>query len=194
MPAASRLGDESFCPADSHGGKCCPHPVRGPAVEASTDVFINGLGALRVGDTGIHAACCNRNSWKAEWGSPGVFVNGKAQVRVGDMTRHCGGAGTMQRGSYNVAAGGKTGGATDAKPAKMDLDAGFEWFDGTPVKAGRAVRILDPGRSVVSKGSLDSDSRATARQLDGGVYGVEFDGEEYIIIPRPLGSSSEHEE
>lgn len=42
MPAAARLGDRSNCPSDSHGNKCCPHNVTGPATEGSPNVFING--------------------------------------------------------------------------------------------------------------------------------------------------------
>lgn len=100
--AACRLGDQANCPADSHGNNCCPHDVTGPAVTASPDVFINGKPALRVGDTGIHSACCGSNTWVCIEGSARVRVNGIPLVRLGDATRHCGGQGKMIEGSSDV--------------------------------------------------------------------------------------------
>lgn len=99
---ACRLGDQANCPADSHGGDCCPHNVTGPAVSASPDVFINGKPALRVGDTGVHSACCGPNTWVCAQGSPKVKVNGIPVVRLGDATTHCGGSGTMIEASGDV--------------------------------------------------------------------------------------------
>lgn len=102
MPSVCRLGDNALCPADSHGKPCCPHVVVGPAVSASPDVIINGRGALRLGDDGVHAACCGPNTWKTAAGSPTVLVNGKPLVRLGDATSHCGGNGTMVTASSDV--------------------------------------------------------------------------------------------
>lgn len=102
MPAACRVGDDAVCPADAHGCTSCPHSVRGPAVAGSTDVMINDMPALRLGDPGIHAACCGPNTWKAAQGSPNVLINGKAAVRMGDQTQHCGGVGQTAAGSSNV--------------------------------------------------------------------------------------------
>ncbi len=95
MPRACRVGDDSHCPDDSHGGKCCSHSVTGPAVSGSPDVFINGKPALRVGDSGVHRACCGTNTWHVVEGSPTVFVNGLPLARLGDATSHCGGSGTL---------------------------------------------------------------------------------------------------
>ncbi len=39
--------------------------------------------ALRVTDTGIHAACCGPNTWTAQAGSSTVFINGKPAARNG---------------------------------------------------------------------------------------------------------------
>ncbi|NOZ02302.1 MAG: hypothetical protein GXP54_10495 [Deltaproteobacteria bacterium] len=106
MPAASRIGDKSRCPADAHGCPGCPHSVIGPAVAGSPNVLINGIPALRVGDPGIHAACCGPNTWTATAGSSTVFINGKAAHRVGDQDAHCGGVGQMVDGSPDVDIGG----------------------------------------------------------------------------------------
>jgi len=95
MPAQSRLGDKSFVPADAHGCPACPHPAMGPAV-----------GGSRVGDPGIHAACCGPNTWTAASGSGTVKINGKGAHRMGDADSHCGGSGKMIEGSGNVFSGG----------------------------------------------------------------------------------------
>ena len=109
-PPQSRLGDKSMVPADSHGCPACPHPCIGPAVGGSPDVYVNGLPALRVGDPGIHAACCGPNTWTAKAGSGSVFINGKKAHRQGDSDKHCGGTGQMVEGSPNVFTGGGGGG------------------------------------------------------------------------------------
>ena len=105
MPKAARLTDKSNCPSDSHGRKCCPHNVTGPSTTASQNVNINGLGALRVGDSGTHSTCCGPNTWKCVEGSSTVFINGKPAVRLGDMTSHCGGTGKIITGSDDVIIG-----------------------------------------------------------------------------------------
>ena len=106
MPAAARLTDDANCPSDSHGNICCPHNVTGPAIDGSPDVNINGLKALRLGDPGIHGACCGSNTWVCSQGSLTVFINGKPAVRLGDKTTHCGGTGKIITASDNVNIGG----------------------------------------------------------------------------------------
>lgn len=106
MPPQSRLGDKSFVPADAHGCPACPHPCVGPAIIGSPDVLVNNRPALRVDDTGIHAACCGPNTWTAKMGSGTVFINNKAAHRLGDQDQHCGGMGQMIEGSPNVITGG----------------------------------------------------------------------------------------
>lgn len=103
---ASRITDTSFCAADDHGNDCCSHAVEGPAREGSNNVFINGLGALRKNDRGIHSTCCGPNTWKTDQCSASVFINGRGAVRKTDATLHCGGPGQMQTGSDNVFIGG----------------------------------------------------------------------------------------
>lgn len=106
MPPQGRLGDKSMVPADAHGCPACPHPAIGPAVGGSPDVFVNKRPALRVGDPGVHAACCGPNTWTAQQGSGTVFINGKAAHRLGDADKHCGGMGKLIEGSGNVIVGG----------------------------------------------------------------------------------------
>ena len=92
--AVVRLGDT----CTGHG--CYPPRAN---VSASSDVFVNGLGAHRVGDAwSIH--CCGvlcHGSSQAS-GSSTVFVNGKALARIGDSIA-CGS--NNATGSDNVFAG-----------------------------------------------------------------------------------------
>lgn len=106
MPPQGRVGDKAFNPADVHGCPACPHPVQGPAVNGSPNVMVNGMPALRVGDPGVHMACCAANSWTAAMGSGTVFINNIPAHRLGDMTTHCGGVGNLIVGSTNVIVGG----------------------------------------------------------------------------------------
>ena len=72
----------------------------------SPTVMVNGRPALRVGDNGLHAACCGPNSWVASAGSGTVLINGMPAHRLGDMDTHCGGVGQMIEGSTDVMIGG----------------------------------------------------------------------------------------
>jgi uncharacterized Zn-binding protein involved in type VI secretion len=103
MAGVCRLGDRAKAPVDVHGCPACPHPnVTGPAISASSNVNVNGMPALRMGDIGMHIACCGTNMWKVISASGQVFINGAQMVRVGDPTQHCGGLGKMIEGSGNV--------------------------------------------------------------------------------------------
>ncbi|MFZ5476391.1 MAG: PAAR domain-containing protein [Myxococcota bacterium] len=106
MPPQGRVNDLAFNPADAHGCPACPHPVIGPAVTGSPNVLVNGQQALRIGDPGIHSACCGPNTWVAAMGSGTVSINNIPAHRLGDMTTHCGGVGTLVTGSGNVIVGG----------------------------------------------------------------------------------------
>ena len=106
MPPQCRVGDASNVPACAHGCPVCPHPAVGPAIIGSPDVMVNKIPAVRVDDTGVHAACCNTNTWTATKGSGTVFINNKAAHRQGDADKHCGGSGQMIIGSPNVITGG----------------------------------------------------------------------------------------
>jgi len=113
------VSDKAACPADGHGCPACPHPVIGPAVCGSPNVNVNGLPVMRLGDPGIHAACCGPNQWKVAKGSPTVYINGKPLARLGDKTAHCGGSGNLIQGSPNVSADDGAGGALAAVLAKL---------------------------------------------------------------------------
>ncbi len=105
MPGVGRLGDKSNAPVDAHGCPACPHPVTGPAVTGSANVLVNSRPALRLGDKGVHAACCGPNMWTAISGSATVMINGKPAHRMGDQDQHCGGPGQLIEGSTDVMAG-----------------------------------------------------------------------------------------
>ena len=106
MPPQSRIGDKSQAPVDAHGCPSCPHPVIGPAITGSHNVFTNGRFAVRTTDKGLHAACCTLNTWFAVTGSATVTINMLFAHRVGDKDMHCGGVGFMIEGSHNVFVGG----------------------------------------------------------------------------------------
>ncbi len=104
MPAQARLGDMAQVDADAHGCPACPHPGVGPIVTGSANVNINGLPAGRAEDTdkGIHAVCCNSNTFTLTKGSATVYINDKPAARLGDKTTHCGGSGKIIEGSPDV--------------------------------------------------------------------------------------------
>ena len=106
MPPQSRVGDDAHCPADSHGKPCCSHSVKGPGVKGSTNILVNGKEPLRIGDPGVHSACCGPNTWKVAAGSSSVFFNNIPAARFKNKTVHCGGVGTLIQGSDNVITGG----------------------------------------------------------------------------------------
>jgi hypothetical protein len=96
----------------------CPHPAIGPAIVGSPTVNVNKRPALRVDDTGIHAACCGLNTWTAQKGAPTVFINGKAAFRMNDVGRACGGVTKLIEGSSNVIIGDDAGsGGASGRPA-----------------------------------------------------------------------------
>lgn len=96
MPAATRLGDGST----GHGS----WPPRNN-IAASSNVYINGIGAHRQGDSWpTHcnpAPSCHAGSTAS--GSSTVFINGKQAARIGDPV-DCGD--TIAAGSSNVFIGG----------------------------------------------------------------------------------------
>jgi uncharacterized Zn-binding protein involved in type VI secretion len=105
MSEVCRVGDNANCPADSHGKNCCSHNVTGPAVNGSPNVVVNASPVLRIGDSGVHTACCGSNTWTCAEGSESVLINGLPAVRLGDATSHCGGEGKMVTASADVIIG-----------------------------------------------------------------------------------------
>lgn len=170
MPAASRLGDQSHAPADSHGCKSCSHPVTGPAVTGSSDVIINGKPALRLGDTGVHKTCCGANQWKTVAGSATVFINGKPAVRLGDATQHCGGAGTVIEGSSDVLIGDDSGVAAGASTAHVDqiFDEHFIVLDERSGTALENVEFVATGPAgTASTGATDAAGKTSLMKSTG---------------------------
>lgn len=95
MSYASRLGDN----ASGHDG--APGT---PGTEASPDVFIDGIPAMRQGDVFESHSCPDESehSRSLAGGSGTVFINGKRAGRVGDAIS-CGG--TVIEGSTSVIIG-----------------------------------------------------------------------------------------
>lgn len=94
MPAVTRLGD-----------RCTGHGAFPPRVNnsASGDVFVNGIGAHRMGDGwAVHCAGSSCHASTLDNGSGTVFVNGKPLARIGDPIA-CGSA--IAEGSSDVFAG-----------------------------------------------------------------------------------------
>ncbi len=145
MPPQGRLGDKASVPADAHGCPACPHPAVGPAIIGSPDVSVNSRPALRVDDGGVHAACCNSNTWKAQEGSAGVFINGKAAFRQGDPAKHCGGQGRLIEGSNNVIVGDSGGGGSSA---------------GSAATGGRSATARSTAPRRDSRSAADGDGRS----------------------------------
>lgn len=92
----TRLGD-----VDTGHDACPPTAL----VSASGNVYINGKGAGRVGDTYAPHSCPAHgpHSGSISSGSGSVFINGRKAGRVGD-TVSCGGS--VAVGSPNVFVGG----------------------------------------------------------------------------------------
>lgn len=90
MPAVVRLGD--LC--SGHSG----YPPRA-SIEASTNVYVNNKGVVRVGDKFAIHCSGDCHDGTQQTGSAFVFVNGKAMARVND-TIDCGS--TDAQGSDNV--------------------------------------------------------------------------------------------
>lgn len=96
MPRATRLGDK-----DTGHDACAPTAL----ISASGNVFINGKGAGRVGDSYAPHGCVVHPSHSGQIasGSSTVYINGRAAGRVGDPMS-CGGS--VAEGSPDVVIGG----------------------------------------------------------------------------------------
>lgn len=104
MAGVVRLGDghAGIC---SHGiPDCCPHGVAGVYITASSNVFVNGRGVVRIADGVVHS-CPHCGVGAAATGSGSVFVNGRGVHRVGDGVVYPGGAGAAISGSGDVIVG-----------------------------------------------------------------------------------------
>jgi len=138
----------------------------GPAVAGSPDVNVNAKPALRVGDPGVHAACCGPNTWTAKTGAPSVFINGKKAHRFSDVDKHCGGNGKMIEGSPDVIVGNyQAGGGRDGKPPPTFITYQLMSAFGGPL-SDRKVRATGQTTGKVLNGRTDGEGVATFRKLD----------------------------
>ena len=151
------MGDKSQAFADAHGCPGCPHPASGPAISGSPNVNINSRAALRVADSGVHAACCGTNSWTATTGARTVFINGKSAHRLGDQTQHCGGLGHLSEGSTNVFIGDSSSvGGQESEQSESMFDEHFVLIDdrtGRPVQNRNYRMESDNGLSASGRTS-----------------------------------------
>jgi hypothetical protein len=140
-------------------------------------VFANARPVVRVGDPGVHAACCGPNTWVAQVGSTGVFVNGIAVHRLGDADKHCGGVGKMVEGSPDVYAGGGSGAIVPSEIVEGLGDkfvAVFRDAEGAPISYLPVVVTLPTGE--LRKMRTDKDGRVVVRGIDPGQCKVEATG------------------
>lgn len=101
MAAAARLGD--LC--TGHG--CWP-PRTG--INASPDVFINGISAHREGDAwNVHCCDGSCHPGTVESGSNSVYINGRPAARIGDSI-NCGSL--IAEGSTDTFIGDSGGGSS----------------------------------------------------------------------------------
>ena len=99
MPGIARQFDLVHSDADVHGVTFpIVVPVDGWFTAGSPNVYANSRPVVRVGDSGIHVACCGPNAFIAASGSPNVFANSLPVVRERDATLHCG----LSPGSVNA--------------------------------------------------------------------------------------------
>lgn len=166
-------------PADAHGCPACPHSAVGPAIAGSPNVLTNGLPSVRVGDSGVHAACCGPNKWNAKTGSRSVLINGRSAHRLADLVRHCGGIGQTSAGSPNVIVGDTNYGSVENRSKKKS------WVSINMLDAlGNAVPHLDyvitlpDGRTVTGK--LDQNGQAHIENIDPGDCMVQFPDLEFL--------------
>lgn len=89
------VGDNTAIAHDAHGCPACPHPVVGEIHTGSPTVTVRGRPASRVGDTGIHSACCGPNTMTITGGDPRVLIDGRPAARRGSSVDHCGGTGVI---------------------------------------------------------------------------------------------------
>ena len=86
MPAAARSSGQDRVFSRTGVGRGCGSPMQTVTGEGSSDVLINGYGAVRQGDrVGVHprAGCATDVSVLSIFSST-VFVNGKGIGRIGD--------------------------------------------------------------------------------------------------------------
>ena len=106
MPAVARRDEIDTVASPDGSGPCCSASSTQFTEEGSTNVFVNSIGAVRLGDTMIvhlyPGPCCAPHNPPLTSSSTTVFVNSKGVGRVGDDYQ----AHIISSGSSNVFAGG----------------------------------------------------------------------------------------
>lgn len=107
MAAATRIGDTTTGICDIGLEDCCPHGRTGTNDTGSSNVYVNGARAHRLGDGG-GIACPHGGYFESVAASSTVFANGIGITRIGDATQcvNCGCPGNHADGSPNVFVGG----------------------------------------------------------------------------------------
>lgn len=105
MPAAARGDGQDSVSSLTGAGRGCGDPLITATDACSTDTFINGTGAVRIGDAvDAHpAAGCGPDESTLTVASTTVFINGKGAGRLGDQYTA---DNTITSGSPNVFIGG----------------------------------------------------------------------------------------
>jgi uncharacterized Zn-binding protein involved in type VI secretion len=87
MPVAARGNGTDSVFSKTGSGKRCAKPTGTSTNECSPNVFINGIGAVRIGDkVMVHAAGgCSPDTSALTRASTKVFINSKGAGRIGDQ-------------------------------------------------------------------------------------------------------------
>lgn len=186
MPAQGRLGDRAICPADAHGCPGCPHPVTGPGVAGSRNVFVNGRPALRRDDPGVHAACCGGNTWTAVGGAATVLINNRPAHRVDDAVQHCGGTGRLAEGSTDVVVGDDAPAQDRAAPreSRVQLMVAVSRLRGEAPVGGVSLALRSTATGQEQTQTTDAAGQASFAGLAPGGYELMPSHEEHIVAPR----------
>ncbi len=174
MSAQGRVGDRGTVTACAHGCPACPHTATGPAIAGSPDVFCDQRPALRVGDPGVHAACCGANTWTATKGSATVFINHRPAHRKHDAQRHCGGDGELIEGSPTVMVEDPAGASSERAVAPDQLEVHVVLPNGQPA-AGAPFTLALPDGALV-RGTTDANGVIR-------LAGVPQRGEARLVVP-----------
>jgi len=171
--AYARVGDKAQVPADAHGCPGCAHPAVGPGIVGSSEVLLDGRPVMRVGDVGIHAACCGPNMWRVVEGDPSVLINGRPAARIGDKTQHCGGSGKLIEGSPTLVIPGGSGepgrseGLPELPPAPETVPAGPNEVEVSTGADQRKLLLFSVGASKQPASALVFPDSAAQRTGSG---------------------------
>jgi len=168
MAGAARRGDPGLI-------HCSPWTI----ASASSDVFINGRGAARIGDsTSLHlkpGKICPPHTAKITQGAATVFINGRPAARVGSQLAGCT---KVIGGSSDVDIGGPSiGGGSGLGFQVLAFAASFVQFDfaaiGEVAEAGGS--LADIAGAVVDNASFVNPLDSINSVLDS-VAGVITEG------------------